>query len=787
MAKALLIAEKPSLMRDIYNVYKNMKDIDDIDFMAFSGHVMTLAEPGDYKEEWGVKKWNWDMLPIIPNKFKCKVSNEKRNLFEQVKRKLETNKYDYLINACDPDREAQMIFEHVKEYLNCKLPTKRYWSNDTTEISIEHTLRNLRDNDNEPFFKNLTKASRLRGQLDWLIGMNLTVASSLKMGTCKVGRVKTPTLKILVDRELEIKNFKPSTSYELEGIFDKYSGTYFDKDGAVRLKNKTDFDEIIKNLSKESIIESIEKKVEKENAPLLYSLNSLQIDANKMFGYDANETLAFVQSLYEKKILSYPRTDNPYISSELAKKFPTMLKAVQSISELKEITDNVLKDKKVQLEVSKNKRYIDDKKMAESGHYAIIPTGVIPNFNSLTKEEINIFITVCKRFLSIFLPPMKSFKTTIVTNSNNYKFKTTGKTLIDRGYTILYNKTFNNVTLPDDLKEGDKVNLMDVKFNEKITTPPPRFTDGSLVATMENPIKFLNDKNYKGTIKAHKGIGTTATRAGIIEELVKNGYIEKKKGKGKTNYIYATDKGISIIENLDGKSITSVDLTAIWESRLDEVEKGKMEDYECYNMIKDYVLNSIDEIKSQNMKKIDNGNTSVSIIGKCPCCGKDVKEGKSYYLCSSYKNGCDFIIPKQMFGAKITKTEVKKILAGKETKEFSFKNKTKEWKCKLVYSKEEKKVVFANSNNSISSKNLGKCPVCGKPIKEGKNYYMCEGYKNGCNFIFNKEYSGTKLSETDVKTLLSKKKIRKKFKWKSGKIQEANLVIKDNKVKFDFS
>lgn len=784
--KALLIAEKPSLMRDILAVYNTMAMKDVIDFMAFAGHTMTLAQPGDYKAQWGVKKWNWDMLPIVPDKFKCNISDGKEKLYNDIKNKLNTGNYDYVINACDPDREGQAIFEYFIEHVGCKLPVKRFWTNDLTEKSIEKALSNLRDN-HEPFLKNLTTASKLRGQFDWLVGMNLTVASSLQMkNTVKVGRVKTPTLKIIVDRELEITNFKPTNFYELEGIFSGYNGVYFDKDGIVRFSKKEDADNIINKLKKDSVVESIEKKMETNYAPQLYSLSSLQTDASKLFGYTAEETKTFVQSLYEKKILSYPRTDNPYISTELAKNFPKMLKAVYKVDGLNSYVKNILSNTKAQTDVAKNKRYVNDAKMAESGHYAIVPTGIEPDFTKLSKNELNIFSTVAKRFVAIFLPPMKIFKTTIVTNNNSYLFKTNGKTLIDEGYSVLYNYKTVDILLPE-LKKGDKVDLIETKLNEKVTTPPQRYTDGTLISVMENPVKFLLDEGLKTTIKENKGIGTTATRDNIIGELVSNGYIERKKNKGKMEYIYATEKGISIIQNLKDKDISSIDLTGIWEENLGKIENGEMNSEEFRTLMINYVLKSINDIKSSNMSTVFN-QEGLKTIGKCPKCGRDVIESHKYYLCSSYKEDCDFIIGKTFFGAKITNKDAEKILKGEHTRKMNFKFKNgKNGSGKLTYNAKEGRVniIFENEEPK-EKKEIGKCPKCGEKIIDGNKYYICSKYKDTCDFIIGKEILGENITIADIKALIANKETSEKnFTWKSGKKGKAKLKLND-KYGIDF-
>ena len=397
------------------------------------------------------------MLQIVPDKWKTKVSADKKKLFNDIKNKILTNKYDYIINACDPDREGQAIFQYFYDYIevteNIKLPpVKRFWTNDLTESAITNALNNLRYNGDGklPNLENLTKASLLRGKEDWLIGMNGSVASSLQMkSTVHMGRVKGPTLNIVVARELEILNFKPETTFELESLYKSTSGNFpgvlFDDDGNVRFKTEKDADSILKSLGKTAIVEDISKTTAKTFAPTLYKLSDLQIDASKMLGFGADKTLDLAQSLYEKKYLSYPRTDNRCISSALAKDFTKLLTSVASHPDLKSIANDVMKDTKTLQSVAKDKKYVDDAKLAQSGHYAIVPTVIIPNYSILSPDEKELLTLVYKRFLSIFLPPLLEDKTTIITNNNGYKFKTNGKVLKDRGFTILYNQNFNDV------------------------------------------------------------------------------------------------------------------------------------------------------------------------------------------------------------------------------------------------------------------------------------------------------------------------------------------------------
>lgn len=791
MARALLIAEKPSLMREIQTVYNKIDHPDTIEFMAFAGHTMSLCEPNEYNDEWAAK-WNWEQLPMVPTTWKIKVSADKKTLYNSIRNKLDSGNYDYIINACDPDREGQAIFQYVYNHLRCKLPIKRFWTNDLTEGAIEKSLRNLRYSGDglKPDLDNLTTASMLRGRFDWLVGMNVTRAATLKMNsTVRTGRVKTPTLAIVVKRELEIRNFKPVTTYELNANYKEgFTGVLFDEDGNVSFTTKDGADKILKELGKTAIVESVTKTKAKTAPPTLYKLSDLQIDTSKMFGYGADKTLELVQSLYEKKVLSYPRTDNRCISSALAKDFDKLLASVACVPELESYAKAAIADKSLLSKVAKDKKYVDDAKLAESGHYAIVPTTVRPNLNALSEAEKNVLLTVYKRFLSIFLPPLVEEKTVVVTNNNGHTFKTNGKVLVDKGFMVLYGNKFNDTNLPA-LKKGQSVNVKDFEMKEKTSTAPPRYSDGTLINVMDNPIKFLEDENLKGIMKEKHGIGTEATRAGIISELVKNGYIEKK-GKGKVEYIYATDTGISIIQNLMGMDITSVDMTGIWEEKLQQIELGKMSAKDFEKDMIDFVSKSVSDIKNSNMGAIYSSD-KFPVVGYCPKCGGPVHEGKNSYFCANYKKTCDFVVSNKILNTKIPTSEIKKVLSGKQSKEFEFKkNDGKTFKASLAIDQNNNVgFAFSNSNNTSSNKpntNLT-CPICGKPIKDTGKFYLCSDYKNPCSFLVAHELNGAMITMDDLKKLLNGETIQKEFTWKSGKKSTNGLMLEDNKLKILFN
>lgn len=688
MAKVLLIAEKPDLMRKIQAVYNKIGFNDTIEFAAFVGHSMELFHPEDYDPDW--KVWKKDTLPMLPKKFKYKPSNVP--VYKSVHDKLKSGNYDYLINACDPDREGQLIFHSFYSAINCKLPVKRIWLLDLTDETITKALNSLKNDLTDTMLVNLTSASKLRACSDWLIGMNFTRAFSLMAGrTTVLGRVTTPTLKILADRELELMRFKPQNYWEIEGDFDKYNGLYYDHNNENETKFKTEAkaNTFISKLGKEGIVESVLKKKETNYAPNLHSLSAIQNEASKEYGFTLDKTLNIVQSLYEKKLLSYPRTDCSFITTGEAQKFPQMLKVIEQIPDVSKYVSQILSDNKVITDTIKNKKYVNDKKV--TAHYAIVPTGTPFNYSGLADDEKKIMLLVSKRLTSIFMPPIVSNKTTIITNVNNDKFKTIGSVLLDKGFSVVYGRNFVDNELPE-IQKGDKVPLKGTKLIKKTTTPPPRYNDGTLNNAMENAGRFIEDEELKLVLKDSKGIGTPATRANIIEKLVKLDMVNRK---GKSFFV--TEFGLSLIASLNDHKITSPEMTGEWEEKLSKVENNELKAISFYNEMFKYV-----QLETNNMlkMKVDVEVDKKDIIGKCPSCGKIVKESKNYFMCVDYPDSCKMLVAKKLMGANITKTEAKKLLVGKTTKEFNFNNpKTKKkFTAALTFNKEKGQTEFVFSN-----------------------------------------------------------------------------------------
>lgn len=689
--RVLLIAEKPSLMKEIQAVYNKFGHKDKIDFKTFAGHTMTLKEPQDYNKVW--EKWDLNTLPMIPERFAYKPTKDKYAMYKDIKETIQVGGYDYIINACDPGREGQHIFFSFYDSLGVKLPVKRMWHKDLTEPEIKRALDNLRD-EKEISLQNMTTASKYRAYFDWLIGLNGTRAVSMTTNKkIRVGRVMTPVLKLVVDRELELRNFVAKPFWEVEGNFGSYKGIYFDEanENETKFLEKAKAEALVKKLGKQGTVIQVNKKKETKYAPGLHNLQELSNEANRTFGYTMAETLKIAQELYEKKILSYPRTDSPFLTTAIAKEFTKHLKSLLSVPKLKDKAGEVMKNSSVLASVSGNKKYVDDKKVTD--HNAIIPTGVSVDLSKLSIKEKNIFEMVCRRFLAIFLPPMVTNKTNIITESNGHKFNTTGSVLVDPGFMQLYNYKKNDNVLPD-VKKGEVYDLKGVKLIEKKTSPPQRYNDETLGKAMENPTKFVEDEELSSVLKEANGIGTPATRGGIVEKLVTLEYMGRQ-GSGKVKQFYATDFGISVIEALKGKDITLPELTATWEKKLSGIEKGTYKPEDFYREMIEYTKQITVDFKA--IKASISTKSTKESLGQCPKCKSSVVEGKSYYLCTEYKKTCDFILGKELSGAKLTKTEVKKLLNGKETKELAFTWKSgKTGKAKLQFKNGKLDFVFSN-------------------------------------------------------------------------------------------
>lgn len=802
--KALLIAEKPSLMRDIRKVYNTMSFKDDITFMALAGHVLELQAPEEYDEKWG-QPWTTTVLPMIPEKFIYKPSSRTKSLYNEAKNAILTGGYDYIINACDAGREGELIFYSLYKTVGKKVPVKRYWATNTTDTAVENALNNLLD-DKDPILTNLKASAQYRAYFDWLMGMNYTRAITLGSGVMiPVGRVMTPTLAIVVNRELEILDFKPEDYYEIEAQFDdKYSGTWFDPETKeTKVSSKEKADKIIESAGEKGTIEAIETKRSMRKAPTLHSLTELQKDCNRMFGYTATKTLELAQKLYEeKKLLTYPRTESRYLPRDMVKDIPKHVNCLKNISEISTHVNTILSDKVKMNKVLASKDYVNDSKVTD--HHAIIPTMVEPLMSSLTKDEKNVYLLVAKRFIAIFMDPFVTDNTVIITDANGEKFKTAGKIVIDKGYTVLFKAEVKDVILPL-VKKGESFKIVEKNLLEKQTTPPNRYNEASLLTAMQSAGKEMTDAQLRKIMKETAGLGTVATRASIIEKLISREYI-KRTGKN----IVPTDDGIKVIKALDGKDIISPMLTAEWENKLSKIEDGELKPNVFYDEMIAYIKSETEGYKTVKANIPGNSSGAGKVIGKCPSCGGEVVSGKKVYYCKNYKkdddDSCKFVFGKTIANAKISEAEAIKLISGKETKKLKFKTSNGEFENNLILL--DNKVQFKPFDKSGSTgtdsgkdamkseakelkddetkENLGICPKCGSKVVEGKDFYLCTEYGDKCDFNFKKNIKKGSITVKDIKDILSGKKTEPiKFVWGSGKSGNARLSY-DKKLNWHF-
>lgn len=776
MKRALLIAEKPSLMRTIQETYKEVSGLDYkiTKFMAQAGHLVRLLLPSELDET--QKVWSWENLPFYPEDhggWKYRIIEGKTQLFNDIKKEINSGNYDFIIHCGDPDAEGQLLVQLVLNECKNKLPVKRFWSNDLTPKAIENGLKNLKDNDNDPFLVNLYKAALSRQKTDYLYGMNLSQAISLKTRqTMAIGRVKTPVTKIIVDRENEIANFKPTTTYEVSVDYKLgFSGTMFDENGNVSFETTEDAKKIINSLGKKAKVISVETKEEKTNPPAYYKLSTLQIAAGKAFGYNADKVLELAQSLYEKKVLSYPRTSCEFLSS--ATDFNALLKSAAYIPELvpfiKKISSSDIKA------IANNKRYCNDKKLQEAGHSALMLTELPPK--NLTNDEMNIYIMVAKQLVASFMEPLIENKTVIITDIDDKKFKSNGKVLVSKGYTELLTKKSDDVELPK-LNKGEVIDVDKFNVDEKTTTCPARYTDADIIALMENPSKFLIDKSLKDNLSGKLKIGTEATRATEIKDICgKTGYAEKKKGKGKNELIYALPKSMNLISQIKQFEVTSVDMTAKLEYKLDLIKTGELRAEDYYKEMKENVREQVKAIKNENISAV--AANSKKVIAKCSC-GGDMVLGEKSVFCSNWKEkGCKCGFPKVVLGAKITDNDIDKLFAGKSIVK-TLKKDDKTWKQQLKLSSSFN-LEFVKDDN-VAEDLI--CPICGKNLKVTEKGFPC--VDRDCGFIIWNTFCNAKLSKSDVKKLLDGKRVKKTMVSKAGKEFEGYLVWQDEKIVIEF-
>ena len=747
----------------VYNKYR--KEIDcEITFMDQRGHLLTLVLPDEMDASLKRWQWQTlPIEPETLGGWQYKVIPEKKTgnfltageRYDAIRKKLEGGGYDFIINAGDPDQEGELLIRIVlarlHDELGINLPIKRFWSNDTTEPKVLEALKSLRDDDSDPMLVNLLKAAYGRQHSDYRVGMNLSRAASLKMNTrVACGRVKTPIMAIVCRRENEIKNFVPSTVYGVKvhyaegfdgqliepGILNEVTGsnetvgkeasagskTLSAKDktgskasdkskadpdaanddaedkeegsGLVWFDTKEEAEELIRTLSGPAKVIKFQSRKVQTQPPKLYKLATLQIAAGKL-GYSSSKTLEIVQTLYERGYVSYPRTDCEFISSN--EKLYDLLRSAMSVPELEEyiktISNGAIK------KVRSSKRWVNDKKLQEAGHSALIPTTYKPDFDKLSHEQQDIYRLICRQFVSIFLPPLVQKKVEMLADISGQIFRTTGKTLVDEGYTKIFGTKLTEASIPQH-RAGDSIDTESFELAEKTSSCPKRFTDADLIAVCEAPHRFLTDMSHKALGRALK-IGTSATRASIIEELIRRDkYLQRQKEK-KTEYIVPTEAGMAIYERLKDRKICQVDMTAEWEEKLETIRSGRLDLPEFEESMRRDVRAMIEDIRSMgtaaDSRGVAHSNTTPAAGNNIINGGRQQREGNA---------------ARQTIHSRTVHNESAAAEIG----------------AKAADSRDRRAVTADGPAYPV----VGRCPECGAFILSGPKGFFCSGFRQGC-------------------------------------------------------
>ena len=681
MPKTLVIAEKPSVGQDLARVLKGpfqkqegwLEGPEHVITWAV-GHLVQLAEPEAYDPKF--KSWKMADLPIVPDHFKLVVRDERsRKQMTAVTKQLSREDIEDVVNACDAGREGELIFAYLYEKANASKPVKRLWLNSMTNAAMKEAFKGLRP---AAEFAMLEQAARSRSEADWIVGMNATRAATIRLrssfdGAVSLGRVQTPTLAIIARREEEIKAFIPEPYWLVDATFvagvgghpngEQGSGerTYigrFHAGSKPRISSEAEAAAVVQACEgKQGQITKLEKKKQKERAPMLYDLTTLQREANTRYGFSAKRTLAAAQRLYEEhKALTYPRTNSRYLTTEMIGEIKPIAALVGQRAEYSKAAEYVTGLDKLPLG-----RVVNDAKVTD--HHAIIPTRSEHNLEKMGSDDRRVYDMAVRRFLAVFHPEAVFENTKVETTvpaglqekDGGHVFRTRGKLLLVPGWRGVYDEVaFDSAPKGEEdegadqqlprLAEGEEVQTKEIASERKETKPPRRYSDASLLGAMETAGKLVDDEELREAMK-ESGIGTPATRAAIIERLITVGYVERD-----ARALVATEKGLNVIRLLDAHMLTSPELTGNWEHRLGKIERGEDS--------REKFMDDIAGFAEQTVKTLDETLKDVRIprarLGPCPVCGHEIVENRKGYSCwARDDSGCGFVIWKGKAGKSL--------------------------------------------------------------------------------------------------------------------------------------
>ena len=667
------IAEKPSVAKDIARIlgatsaHNGYMEGNGYQVTWTFGHLCTLKEPNDYTDLW--KHWSLSALPMIPPRFGIKLIDDDgiKRQFAVIEKLMQSA--DSIVNCGDAGQEGELIQRWVMQKAGAKCPVKRLWISSMTDEAIREGFSQLKDqSEYQPLY--IAGLSRAIG--DWLLGMNAIRLYTLKYGqnrqVLSIGRVQTPTLALIVNRQKEIDSFEPEPYWVLATVYRDTTFTATKGKFTTKEEGEAAFSTIA---DKPFTVTAVQKKNGTEAPPRLFDLTSLQVECNRKFSYSAETTLKIIQGLYERKLTTYPRVDTQYLSDDIYPKCPSIL---SGISKQYGPLMQPLMGKKL----TKSKRVFDTSKVTD--HHAIIPTGVPAT--SLTDLERNVYDLIARRFIAVFYPDCKFSTTTVLGNVEDIEFKVYGKEILSPGWRAVYAQPTNQAATPtpnatsedDDHNKGDEERTLPTfvkgesgphtpTLSEKWTTPPKYYTEATLLRAMETAGKFVEDETLRAALKEN-GIGRPSSRAGIIETLFKRHYIRRERKN-----LVATATGIELIDIIHEELLKSCELTGIWEKRLRDIEHKKDDAADFINGLKQQVTEIVNDVLRDNTNrrvtiltdedlkkkkkttkkktttaKADNKKTDDSIIGTtCPVCGKGtIIKGKTAYGCSNWRNGCTY-------------------------------------------------------------------------------------------------------------------------------------------------
>ncbi|HUA73221.1 MAG TPA: DNA topoisomerase 3 [Solirubrobacteraceae bacterium] len=663
MSKTLVIAEKPSVGQDLARVLKGpfkkgegvLEGPEHVITWAV-GHLVQLAEPDEYDPKF--KRWRMEDLPIVPDRFKLVVRDERsRKQMSVVTKQIGRDDIEEIVNACDAGREGELIFAYLYEKAKGKKPVRRLWLNSMTSAAMKEALASLRPSAD---FALLEEAARSRSEADWIVGMNATRAATIRLrssfdGAVSLGRVQTPTLALIARREEEIKAFVPEPYWLVDAKFEAdgkrgYEGRYH-AGSKPRIATEQEAEAIVAACREQpGTITKLDKKEQREKAPMLYDLTTLQREANNRYGFSAKRTLAAAQRCYEEhKALTYPRTNSRYLPNDMVPEIKPTAELVGAAPEYAKAAEYV-----TSLDLLPLARVVDDEKVTD--HHAIIPTRSEHNLEKMGSDDRRIYDMVTRRFLAVFHPEAvfenTRVETTVGEGEQAHVFRTRGKLLLVPGWRGVYDEVAADARpkgeedegadqqLPK-LEDGERVQTLQIASDRKETKPPRRYSDASLLAAMETAGKLVDDEELREAMK-ESGIGTPATRAAIIERLITVGYVERD-----ARALVATEKGLNVIRLLDAHMLTSPELTGNWEHRLGKIERG--EDSRAKFM------SDIAGFADETVHKLDETLKDVRIprakLGPCPVCGHEINENRKGYSCWAREDpGCGFVIWKAKAG-----------------------------------------------------------------------------------------------------------------------------------------